>query len=143
MSRSTAIRHILLAYDASDEADHAFEYARAFARRFDAALEVLSVISRPALGDDVETTAELEEGAHKAEEGQRRLRHVTQGERFPIQFLTQVGRPPEQILACAEEVEADLIVIGHRHRSLMERGFRQSTAVKVMESAACPVLIVP
>jgi len=143
MTKSTAIKHILVAYDASDEADHAFEYARAFARRFDAALEVLSVISRPALGDDVETTAVLEEGTQKAEQGQRRLRHVTQGEPFQVQFHTIVGRPPELILAHAERVAADIIVMGHRHRSLMERGFKRSTAIRVMESAACPVLIVP
>lgn len=143
MSKSTAISQILLAYDASDEADHAFEYARARARRFDAALEVLSVVTAPAFGDIVETKAVLEDGSQKAKQGQRRLRHVTQGEPFSVQFHTKFGRPPEQILAHAEMVGADLIVMGHRHRSLMERGFHRSTAVSVREAAGCPVLIVP
>lgn len=144
MEHSTAIRHILLAYDASDEADHAFEYACAVARRFDAELEVLSVISRPpAMSDIVETKAVLEQGAEQAERGLRRLRHRTKGETFKVRFLTKVGRPPQQIVAQAEEVRADLIVMGHRPRSFAARGFRQSTAAKVMETAGCPVLIVP
>ena len=143
MSTSTAISQILLAYDASDEADHAFEYARALAQRFDAALEVLSVVTPPAFAEIVETKAALEEGSQKAKQGQRRLRHVTQGEHFPVEFHTKFGRAPEQILAHAQTVGADLIVLGHRHRSLMERGFHRSTAVTVREAAGCPVLIVP
>ena len=143
MSKSTAISQILLAYDASDEADHAFEYARALAQRFDAALEVLSVVTPPAFADIVETKAVLEQGSQKAKEGQRRLRHVTQGESFPVQFQTKFGRPTDQILAHAEAVGADLIVMGHRHRSVLERGFHRSTAVRVMEAAGCPVLVVP
>jgi len=46
-------------------------------------------------------------------------------------------------LAYAEKIAADLIVMGHRHRSLIERGFGGSTAIRVLEFAACPVLIVP
>jgi nucleotide-binding universal stress UspA family protein len=144
MSNSTAMRHILLAYDASEEADHAFEYARAVARRFDAVLEVLSVIPRPGLGSDiVETKAVLEDSADRAERGQRRLRHVIKSESFPVQFLTRVGRPSDQILSHAVEAGADLIVMGHRPRSLMERGFMRSTAIRVMEEASCPIMIVP
>jgi|ERR1700728_2425548 nucleotide-binding universal stress UspA family protein len=142
MSRSAAIRHILLAYDASEEADAAFEYARTVAKHFDAALVVLSVVTHPAFADNVELTASLEEGRKKAEQALRRLRHVTKGEGFSVNFLIKVGRPPEQILAHAESIGADLIVMGHRHRSLMERAFAQSTAIKVMEYANCPTLIV-
>lgn len=143
MTKRTAIKHILLAYDVSDEADHAFEYAREIARRFDAALEVLSVITRPAFSEGAETRAALEEGARKAKQGQRRLRHVTQREPFPIQFLTKVGRAPEQILSHAQESAADLIVMGHRHRSGLDRVFTRSTVTTVVKSSACPVLIVP
>lgn len=143
MTQNTAIRQILLAYDASDEADHAFEYARALAQRFDAALEVLSIVTPPLGADIVETKAVLEQGSQKAKEGQRRLRHVTRGEHFPIEFHTKFGRPPEQILAQAETLDADLIVMGHRHLSMMERGFHRSTAMRVIEGAGCPVLIVP
>lgn len=143
MSQVTAIRHIVLAYDGSDEADHAFEYARAIARKFDAKLEVLSIVSVPAISDIVETKAALEEGTERAARGQRRLRHLTKDETIPVRFMTKVGRPTQQIVAQAEELGADLIVMGHRRRSLMERGFTRSTAIRVMEAASCPILIVP
>lgn len=143
MSNNAAIKHILLAYDASDDADQAFEYARAFAQRFGADLDVLSVVAPPKFAEMAETRAALEQGAQRMKQGHRRLRHVTQGGDFPIEFLTKFGRPAEQILATAEEVSADLIVMGHRHRSVLERGFGRSTALKVLESAPCPVLVVP
>ncbi len=142
MNERNAIRHIVLAYDASEESDHAFEYARLLAQRFDAALDVVWVISPPALAEGAELTAALEEGAVKAKEGLRRLRHVTRGESFTVRFLTKVGRPFGQILTHAAEVDADLIVVGHRRRTLMERGFRGSTVIKVIEAAGCPVLVV-
>jgi len=56
MTESTAIKRILLAYDASDEADRAFGCARDLARRYDAALEILFVITRPAFAESVEST---------------------------------------------------------------------------------------
>lgn len=143
MKNSLQIKHIVLAYDGSEEADHAFEYAHAFARRWGAELDVLSVIPRPAIGDDVETTALMEEGQAKAERDLRRLRHVTQGESLPVHFLTKVGRPTEQILALAQEIGADVIVMGHHHRSLLKRGLTRSTVARVMEYAECPILIVP
>jgi nucleotide-binding universal stress UspA family protein len=143
MKNSLQIKHIVLAYDASDEADHAFEYARALAQRWGAELDVLSVIARPAIGDDVELTAIMEEGALQAERGLRRLRHVLQSESLPVQFLTKVGRPAYEILNYAQDVGADLIVMGHRHRSLLERGLARSTVARVMEYAECPVLVVP
>jgi nucleotide-binding universal stress UspA family protein len=142
VNERNAIRHIVLAYDASEESDHAFEYARLLAQRFDAALDVVWVISPPALAEGAELTAALEEGAVKAKEGLRRLRHVTRGESFTVRFLTKVGRPFGQILTHAAEVDADLIVVGHRRRTLMERGFRGSTVIKVIEAAGCPVLVV-
>jgi nucleotide-binding universal stress UspA family protein len=57
MKNSLEIKHIVLADDGSEEADHAFEYARAFAQQLGAELDVLSVIPRPAIGDEAMTAA--------------------------------------------------------------------------------------
>jgi Universal stress protein family len=53
------IKNILVAYDGTDPADNAFEYARLIRGRFGASIDVISVIRRPLIGDDVELTAEL------------------------------------------------------------------------------------
>jgi nucleotide-binding universal stress UspA family protein len=68
------LKTILVAYDATDAADNAFESARLIPRRFDASIDVISVIRRPLIGDDVELTAELGQGARRAEQAIRRLR---------------------------------------------------------------------
>jgi nucleotide-binding universal stress UspA family protein len=143
MKKTPRIKHIVMAYDGTEEADHAFEYARAFAQHWGAELDVLSVVCPPVIGDDVETTALMQEGQAKAERDLRRLRHVTQSEGLPVHFLMKVGRPTEQILALAQEIGADLIVMGHHHRSWLGRGLARSTAAFVIEYAECPILIVP
>jgi nucleotide-binding universal stress UspA family protein len=143
MKGNLQFRHILLAYDASEEADHAFEYARTLAQRYNAALEVVCVVAIPLIGDDVETTAIVEEGLRKTERGLRRLKHVTEGSAPPIQFLTKFGRPTEQILMCAQELGADLIIMRHRPRSRLLRGIARSTLARVLQETECPVLVVP
>ena len=48
---------------------------------------------------------------------------------------------PQQILACAEDLAADLIVMGTHGRAGFERLLVGSIAEKVLRSARCPVMI--
>jgi len=138
MKSNLQFRHIPLAYDASEEADHAFEYARAFAQRCNAELEVVSVVATPLFGNEVEITATVEEGRRKTEPALRRLKHITEANALPIQFLTKFVRPTEQILLCARELGADLIIMGHRSRSRLVRGITRSTLAWVLQDAESP-----
>lgn len=51
------------------------------------------------------------------------------------------GDPAEQITKYAEEINAGLIIMGHRQMSKISRLFDPSTCMKVIENAPCPVLI--
>lgn len=53
-----------------------------------------------------------------------------------------VGTPAEEIADAAEELGADLIVIGRRGYSRIKRFFVGSVSQRVISEAPCPVLVV-
>lgn len=53
----------------------------------------------------------------------------------------RVGRPAEEILALAEEIDAGLIVMGSRGRGQLRRALMGSVSDSVVRHAPCPVLI--
>jgi len=56
--------------------------------------------------------------------------------------LTAEGKPANEILRCAQEIGADLIVMGSRGRSNLGRIVLGSVSHRVSNHARCPVLIV-
>lgn len=52
-----------------------------------------------------------------------------------------IGTPSKMIVRSAEEAEASLIVIGHRHLSWFDRLLHPSICWEVLEHAHCPVLV--
>ena len=53
----------------------------------------------------------------------------------------RIGKPAKEILELAEEVGADLIMVGHGHTGL-QRVVMGSTAEHVVREAGCPVIVV-
>ena len=131
-------RKILLAYDGSEAAGHAFDQALEIAERFGAELTVLAVARPPEFGDDVETEAVVENS-------RKHYHHVLQPlrEKAPkARFEVAVGHPAVKITAYAEAHDIDLIVMGHRGKTLFERWLIGSVARKVMSYAPCSVMVV-
>ncbi len=54
----------------------------------------------------------------------------------------RIGKPVKEILDLAEEVGADLILVGTHGRTGLARAMMGSTAEHVMRDAGCPVLVV-
>jgi len=133
---------LLVACDGSDSASKAFDYALDMAKKFDARVFGLSVIHVPDFGGQVEAAALVESAQthYQAMADQLALRASEAG--VPFQFETKAGHPAERIVACAQARGADLIVMGHRGKSLIERWLTGSTTKQVMGYAHCPVLIV-
>jgi len=90
----------------------------------------------------VETEAVIENSKHHYQQILHPLRAVA-GEKAgtPIHFEVAVGHPAEQIVRRAEDWQADLIVIGHRGRTLFERWLVGSVAKYVINHAPCAVLV--
>jgi nucleotide-binding universal stress UspA family protein len=135
-------RNILVAYDGSEATDNALEYACVLARRFSATIDVVSVVHRPLIGDNVELTAEIDQGIRRAERAITRLRNRTRDNGIDINFQTLVGQPEARIVARAESIDADLIVMGCRGVSAIDRWLTESTVRQVMGRSQRAMLIV-
>ncbi|MGE0869737.1 MAG: universal stress protein [Kofleriaceae bacterium] len=140
-------RTILVATDFSELADAGLAYAVDLASRLDATVHVLHVIPVPVMGME---EIGIAYGAVTMEattaEAQRALdelvaRYRSAGARVGIAApRLEVGDPREVIDRVAEEINADLIVMGTHGRRGVRRMLLGSVAESVVRSAPCPVL---
>jgi nucleotide-binding universal stress UspA family protein len=64
------------------------------------------------------------------------------GVEYELRQLVRGHEPAEEVVDLAEEVGAELIVIGMRHRSAVGKFLLGSTAQRILLDAPCPVLAV-
>jgi nucleotide-binding universal stress UspA family protein len=140
-------KRILLAYDGSQSGQRALLECRDLAGLAGAELYLIAV-SPPAAaligGEGYVYDARAEEEERKAfqrvlDEGMEQLksegRSVVQGE-------VVVGQPVDEITEYARRMNADLIVVGHRHLdSWAARWWRGSVSKALIENAPCSVLV--
>ncbi|HEY9802783.1 MAG TPA: universal stress protein [Leptolyngbyaceae cyanobacterium] len=62
---------------------------------------------------------------------------------IPSEILEREGKPAFTICDVADEVGADLIIMGCRGLGLTEEGATDSVTTRVINLSPCPVLIVP
>lgn len=60
---------------------------------------------------------------------------------LPHLLIIRTGSPPEEIVRKAEEDKYEIILIGHRGMSNLERFFIGNVAAKVVRYAPCDVLV--
>ena len=135
-------KRILVAFDGSKDANHAFETALDFASLCSARLQVVSVATPPEPPTRVETEAVLEAASEHYEELFEGMRRKAQGRSVELETRIVVGHAAEQILRLAADTGADLIVVGHRGRSAIREWLFGSTSRRVVSHAACSVLVV-
>lgn len=135
------IKTILVPIDLSEESYRALEFAVPLAQRFGAAVHVVyvyegtgqpSIATAPVLWSDVELARRL------AGEAQRRC-----GAHLPSEHChIRLGKPFQEIVATAKELEADLIIIASHGHTGFKHLTLGSTAEKIVRHAPCPVLVV-
>lgn len=64
------------------------------------------------------------------------------GTGIDVTYETLLGKPIEQICKYADQIEADLIIIGNRGLSGFKRLFQGSVSQKITNKAECPVFVV-
>lgn len=62
---------------------------------------------------------------------------------IPSEILEKQGKPAFTICDVADEIGADLIIMGCRGLGLTEEGATDSVTTRVINLSPCPVLIVP
>jgi nucleotide-binding universal stress UspA family protein len=136
------INKLLLAYDGSEPAMRAFEFALDLAHHYHAPLHLLSVARPPEFGTEVETEAMIEQSRRHYGQLLHKLsvRLHTEGIESVSEIL--VGHPAEQILRYADRHHVDHIVAGHRGHTVFERWLIGSVARQVVAYANCAVTVV-
>jgi universal stress protein A len=132
------LKHILVATDFSECSEAAVAHGRALAAAFDASLGLLHVVKAPlqevwtsAPGAELLAHRRLEEVAAALGLGPDR-----------VVAATVWGDPSDEILRCAREHQADLIVCGTHGRSGWDHIVMGSVAERLVRLAPCPVLTV-
>ena len=139
------ITKILWATDFSDEAQEALLFADAFRRAFKARIIGLNVI--PDLGPasyDVsnvikgELAKRLRSMTIKAK---KQLEAIKKSTGISFEIVVKEGTASKKIIEVAEEKNVDLIVIGRRGLSVIEKLFIGSVANQVLRNSRVPVLV--
>ena len=136
------MKKILLAYDGSEAAAKAYRHALDLAGKYAADLQVLAVASPPEFGDDVEIETVLDNAREHYEQQFVALKAQAAAQEVQPRFEVAVGHPAEQIIYRAEQDEVDLIVMGHRGKTFLQRWLLGSVTKRVISYAHCTVLVV-
>jgi universal stress protein F len=130
------VKEVLVAYDGSAASERALARAADLGRPGDI-FTVANVMPEPGVGARIEPPVE-ERNQQQAllDEAQRFLA----GRGIEARTLAPVGNAATEILAAAERIGADVIVVA-RHRGHVPRGLGSTTG-RIVRSARCDVLVV-
>jgi membrane fusion protein, multidrug efflux system len=136
-------QRILLAYDGSIEGRTALREGALLARRFGAQVFVLSVIREAAgtkLGEGVGgggVAQQREDYERVLQEGMARLAALG----FQASGKLVIGEPAREIGAYAEQVKADLVVVGHRRQTAIGRWWSGPSGAYLSDHIPCSLLV--
>lgn len=133
-------KRILLATDETNESLVALREGALIARRFGAQAFLLVVNIRSTgaiMADGIYPAPRSDEPARLLEVGLTRLRRL--GVRASGAVVT--GEPVTEIGIAARNFNADLIVVGHKKQSLLDRWWSRSAGHYIVDQSQCSVLI--
>ncbi|MFC2157324.1 universal stress protein [Acidobacteriota bacterium] len=140
-----SIKKILWATDFSDESQEALLYASAFAKAFRAKIVALHVAPNfsPALYDTASVIrGELDKRvAAFKKNAQEKLEKLQKTKDLSFKIILKEGNPAKKIIETADEEKIDLIVIGRKGLSALEKLFIGSVANHVIRNSTVPVLL--
>ena len=139
------MKTILVAVDFSDSSEAALAYAVELAKPLGAKLVVMHSYELPVYGfpdgalvASVEVATRIMQGAQTGLEAMvERYKDVAE-----LSTIVRQGVPWEEVRAVAEEVDADMIVIGTHGRKGIARALLGSVAEKILRTSTRPVLAV-
>jgi nucleotide-binding universal stress UspA family protein len=144
------IHRILCPTDFSATSRHAVDLATHVARWYGSRIEALHVVrpmvtpypGLPAVDPHADPNTDAAERRRLCGETARAFEAATAAG-IPIDVMVHVGEPAYDILECATELSADLIVMGTHGLSGFDHLLLGSVTEKVLRKATCPVLTVP
>ena len=141
ISQATEVfHHILMATDFSEASERALSGAIALAAQNHAHLSVVHVLHTDWRYEILDNPPEID---LERVDAQRRLEAATREVGFGREIdsvIIRHGPVPQKVLALAEEVGADLLVIGTRGRAGLTKLALGSVAEELLRIALCPVI---
>ena len=140
---------ILLAVDGSEPSSNAVSLVRALSLPDPSTIELMTVIADlpqvygpwPASAP-IQTPAELDRSLTEVRARLDELAAVLADDTRMVCTLVRHGRPASELVMEADRFGADLIVVGARGHSTVERLLIGSVSSEVVDQAHCPVLVV-
>jgi len=132
------LQKILCPVDFSRSGRYAFDYACAMAKRHGASLELLHIAEASAYAED-----DMPAGKVSYEQSlQMQLEEWAEQADCPAETRLITGIPCIEIVKHANNMQADIIVIGTHGRTGIKHLMIGSVAERVVRTASCPVLTV-
>jgi nucleotide-binding universal stress UspA family protein len=137
-------RHVLVAFDASPDAQLALAHAIAMAHVYRAKVALVAVVPPPPLL--AWQAPGGMRGIHEAEQEElgKALREAADGVPDDLSVTTQLldGDPARELLRLAREGDFDVIVMGSRGRGRVTAALLGSVSNRVMHDAGVPVIVI-
>lgn len=135
-------QRILLAFDGSPDGREALAQVETLASACGATVHLLAIIDPSESMLIVEAMSFIPDNQRFViqavlDEGLRRL----QGAGCTAISELKYGKPTEQIILSAREIDADLIVIGHRDQGTLARWLNGSVGELILHQPPCSVLV--
>lgn len=131
---------ILFPIDRSRETQEAVETVTKLVQTYNSRLVLLSVVE--AKGEEQEDPRQMTSEETVNELLEQVKSYFTQ-ENINAETLEREGRPAFIICDVADEIDADLIVMGCRGVGLIEEEASDSVSNRVINLSPCPVLVIP
>src|SRR6476620_10154518 len=134
---------ILIANDGSNGAARALSTAIALAKKHDADLHMISVEELPRFPASVdEVVEETDEANHRFADVVSRARGMAQAQAVALAAHVVPGHPVPTIVEFVERQGFDLLVVGYMGHSALYNRLIGGTTDRLVELAACHVLVV-
>lgn len=152
MKSQDNIDRILIAVEDSPYSDQAIRYGVMLAKKMSSQIAMVHAdeipVSTPYIADPMlsETPLMIPEMMEIQEEASKNLFkriYEEYGEGIKITKFIRIGRAQDEILAVADEYNADLIILGTHGRTGLDHFISGSVSESVARKAKCPVLIIP
>ncbi|VXD24038.1 conserved hypothetical protein [Planktothrix serta PCC 8927] len=134
---------ILFAVDQSREAHEAALIVTNLVKTYHSSLYVLAVVEPDAEVPEPQPHSEQMTSPEAVANLLEEAKALFSKDDIEAQTLEREGKPAFTICDVADEINADLIVMGSRGAGLTEEGAADSVTNRVINLSPCPVLIVP
>jgi nucleotide-binding universal stress UspA family protein len=135
---------ILIAHDGSAQADKALQEASKMAVLMAAEITIMTVAPDLCLTEVSDSECKLITDSlfSEAEGSMKKVTTDLAAMGIKADIVIKDGHPAEKIIDTAEEIGADLIVVGSHGRHGAKRFFLGSVSAKIVEHAPCHVLVI-